>query len=275
MPRRLLFIVALLATVLVACGGTAAKPALTDPKEILANTASSLTNLKSVHVKATVTGKIDSGSLSGGSTGAGLPIDLTGTTLEGDIDIADSEAKLAVSVPALLGFSADLIATGGQAYVKTSLNPDGKYHKIDLASMTNGLPLPSLPAGAASPDPSAVAAALDQFKAELDKLPTPTKLADEKIGDQDCYHVKIKVNSSDIPQASGVLNGATGSVTVDVWTRKSDYRPARINVAVDDGTAGNLAITIDLTNYDAPVTVTAPPADQISDQPFSIPGLTP
>ena len=90
-----------------------AKPALTDPKEILANTASSLTNLKSVHVKATVTGKVDSGSLSG--TGAGLPIDLTGTTLEGDIDIADSEAKLAVSVPALLGFSADLIATGGQA----------------------------------------------------------------------------------------------------------------------------------------------------------------
>ncbi|HSS36549.1 MAG TPA: hypothetical protein VLR93_09750, partial [Patescibacteria group bacterium] len=88
-------------------------------------------------------------------------------------------------------------------------------------------------------------------------------------------HVQIKVNSSDIPQASGVLNGATGSVTVDVWTRKSDYRPARINVAVDGGTAGNLAITIDLTNYDAPVTVTPPPADQISDQPFSIPGLTP
>ncbi len=40
-------------------------------------------------------------------------------------------------------------------------------------------------------------------------------------------------------------------------------------------TAWNLAITIDLTNYDAPVTVTPPPADQISDQPFSIPGLTP
>ncbi len=44
MPRRLLFIVALLATVLVACGGTAAKPALTDPKENpWPNTASSLT----------------------------------------------------------------------------------------------------------------------------------------------------------------------------------------------------------------------------------------
>ncbi len=88
--------------------------------------------------------------------------------------------------------------------------------------MTHGLPLLSLPAGAVSPYPSAVAAALDQFKAELDPLLAPTKLADEKIGDQDCYHVQIKVNSSDIPQASGVLNGPTWLVMVYVWTRKSD-----------------------------------------------------
>ena len=275
MPRRFLFLVAILATVVLACGGSAAKPALTDPKEILANTASSLSGLKTVHVKATVTGKLDAGALSGGTGSGGMAIDLTGTTLEGDIDVADSEAKLSVSVPALLGLSADVIATGGQAWIKTSLSPDGKYHKLDLSSMTAGLPLPSLPTGAASPDPSAVSAMLDQLKAELDKLPPPTKLADEKIGDQDCYHVQLKVNSSDIPQASGMLNGATGSVTLDVWTRKSDYRPARIGIAVDGGSEGNLAIQIDLTNYDAPVTVTAPPADQVSDQPFSLPGMTP
>ena len=224
--------------------------------------------------RPTVTGKVDSGSLSG--TGAGLPIDLTGTTLEGDIDIADSEAKLAMSVPALLGFSADLIATGGQAYVKTSLNPDGKYHKIDLASMTNGLPLPSLPAGAASPDPSAVAAALDQLKAELDKLPAPTKLADEKIGDQDCYHVQLKVEQ---------LGHPPGQRRPQRRDRLGDGRRLDAQVRLSPGPDQRRGrrrrrrqprrSTIDLTNYDAPVTVTAPPADQISDQPFSIPGLTP
>jgi hypothetical protein len=271
MPRRLLFVVALVATLLAACGGTASAPALTDPKDILAHAASSLQGLKTVHVKATLSGKIDSGALSGG---AGLPVDLTGSSLEGDIDIADTEAKLAVAVPALLGFSADAIATGGTVYVKTSLNPDGKYHKVDTAALTSGLPLPSLPATIGSPDPSAVTAMIDQFKAELDKLTTPpTKLADEKIGDQDCYHVQTKFSGADVPQASGALG--TGSVTVDVWTRKSDYRPARLAIVVDAGAAGSLSITVDLTNYDAAVTVTAPPADQISDQPFAIPGLTP
>jgi hypothetical protein len=273
MPRRILFVVALVATLLAACGGTASAPALTDPKDILAHAATSLEGLKTVHVKASVTGKIDSGALSGG---VGLPVDLTGSTLEGDIDVIDKEGKIAVAVPAVFGFSADAISTGGQTYIKTSLQPDGKYHKLDLGALTSGLPLPlpSLPTTVGSPDPSAVAAMVDQFKAQLDKLTIPpTKLADEKIGDQDCYHVQTKVSAADLPQASSALG--TGSVTVDVWTRKSDYRPARLTIAVDAGTSGNLAITVDLTNYDAPVTITVPPSDQISDQPFAIPGLTP
>ena len=103
-------------------------------------------------------------------------------------------------MPAVLGFSADLIATGGKAWIKSSLSPDGKYHTIDLGSLTSGLPLPSLPA-VASPDPSAMASVLDPVRAELDKLPAPTKLADEKIGDQDTYHVQWKVTSADLPQA--------------------------------------------------------------------------
>ena len=60
---------------------------------------------------------------------------------------------------------------------------------------------------------------------------------------------------------------------MDVWTRKSDYRPARLVIAVDGGTAGTATITVDLTAYDAAVTIAAPPADQISDQPFTFPGM--
>jgi hypothetical protein len=284
MPRRLLYIVALVATLLVACGGQSTAPALTDPKDILTKSITSLEGLKTVHVKAGLSGKVDPGTLTG-STG-GAAVDLTGSTLEGDIDLADSEGKASVALPTLFGFTADAIATGGQAWIKTSLNPDGKYHKVDTSSILSGLPLPSglaLPSAAASasPNPSAVAAAMDQLKAQLDKLTTPpVKLADEKIGDEDCYHVQFKVTPADMaessPGASPAASGPTGTatVTVDVWTRKSDYRPARLVVAADAGTQGNLTATIDLTDYDAAVTVTPPPADQVSDQPFTIPGLT-
>ena len=272
MPRRLLLLIAIVASVfLAACSGTPSAPALTDPKDILTHATTSLEGVKSVHIKASLTGKVDPGSLTGGAGGGtGATVDLTGSTLEGDIDIAKSEAKLAIAAPNLLGFTADVIVDSGTLYLKTSMTGD-KYQKLDTSTLTAGLPLPSAVAGA-SPDPSAAAAMLDQLKAELDKLPAPVKLADEKINGVDSYHVQMKVTSADVPQASGLPAGA---VTVDVWTSKADNRPTRLVIAVDGGAEGNLAITIDLTNYDAAVDISAPPADQVSDQPFAIPGLTP
>ena len=185
-------------------------------------------------------------------------------------DLAHSEAKLAIAALSLFGFSADVIVDSGTLYLKSSLTGD-KYQKLDTSTLTAGLPIPSLPVSA-SPDPSAAAAMIDQLKAELDKLPAPTKLADEKIGNVDCYHVQQKVSSTDVPEASGL---PAGTVTLDIWSSKADYRPCRVGIAVDGGAAGTLAVTVDLTNYDAPVDIAPPPADQISDQPFSIPGLTP
>ena len=195
MPRRILFAVALAATILAACGGSAAAPALTDPKDILVHAASSLQTLKTVHLKATLAGKVDAGAVSGKPTGA--LVDLAGSTLEGDLDAAGREAKLSASMPSILGLSADLVVDAGTVYLKTSLT-GALYQKLDLAAITGGLPLPSLPT-AASPDPSAVAAMIARLKAELDKLPAPVKLADEKIGDQDCYHVQEKLSSTDVP----------------------------------------------------------------------------
>jgi hypothetical protein len=46
-------------------------------------------------------------------------------------------------------------------------------------------------------------------------------------------------------------------------------------VLIDAGSDGSLTLTIDLTNYDAAVTIAPPPANQVSDKPFSVPGLTP
>jgi hypothetical protein len=271
MPRRLLLSVAVAASVfLAACGGSSAAPALTDPKDILTHATTSLEGVKSVHLKASVTGKIDPGSLTGTGGSGTATMDLSGSTLEGDLDIVKSEAHLAIAAPSLFGLSADVIVDSGTLYLKSSLTGD-KYQKLELSTLTAGLPLPSAVAGA-SPDPSAAAAMLNQVKAELDKLPAATKLADEKIGDVDCYHVQQKVSSTDLPQASGL---PAGTVTVDLWTSKADYRPAQIVITVDGGAAGNLAITLDLTKYDAAVDIAPPAADQISDQPFAIPGVTP
>ncbi|MEA2536170.1 MAG: LppX LprAFG lipoprotein [Chloroflexota bacterium] len=267
MPRRILLAVALTATLVAACG-TPTAPALTDPKDILVHAVSSLQTLKTVHLKAALAGKVDAGLITGKPSGA--LIDLAGSTVEGDIDLAGGEAKLSGSVPALLGLSADLVVDGGVIYVRTSLTGP-QFQKVDLTALTGVRPVPSLPA--ASPDPSAVADMLTRLKTELDKLPAPVKLADDKIGDQECYHVQEKLASTDVPQLGAFLGTASGTLTIDVWTRKSDYRPARIAFAVDGGAQGVVTITLDLSGYDAPVTIAPPPADQISNQPFTMPGI--
>jgi LppX_LprAFG lipoprotein len=280
MPRRLLALVAISAILITACsGGAAATPGLTDPKLILTDSASSLQNLKSVHFNIAVAGSINAGDLTGDAGASPAPgaspvmLDLSGTTISGDIDLADSSGQVAVSVPALLAFSANAVVVGGIAYVKTSLG-DTKFAKVDLSSLAGSLPIPSLPA-IGSPDPSAAASMVAAIDAELAKLPAPTKLADETVNNQDCYHVQEILNSSDFPDAGSVLNGASGTLTVDLWTQKSDLRPSRLVIVIDGGSSGKLTLTVDLTNYDGAVTIAAPPADQISDQPFSLPGLTP
>jgi len=280
MTRRLVSLLAVSAVLIAACsGGSAATPGLSDPRAILTGSTASLQGLKSVHFKVAVAGSINAGALTGGSDSSPDPnasptlLDLSGTTIEGDVDLADSSGQVAVSVPALLAFTANLVEVGGVAYVKTSLG-DSKYAKLDLGALTSGLPIPSLPA-LGSPDPSAAASMLATVNAELATLPAPTKLADETVNGQDCYHVQEVVTPADVPQASGALDGISGTLTVDLWTQKADLRPSRLVIVVDGGSQGKLTLTVDLTNYDAAVTIAAPPADQISDQPFSLPGLTP
>ncbi|HLY13129.1 MAG TPA: LppX_LprAFG lipoprotein [Candidatus Limnocylindrales bacterium] len=284
MHRKLVSLLALCAIVLAACsGGPGSTPVPTDPKAILSGSATSLQGLKSLHFKVAVAGSVNAGDLTGGLTGgdtssaapstAPQMIDLSGTTIEGDLDVAGGNGQVAVSVPALLAFSANLISVGGVTYVKTSLG-DSKYAKLDLSSLASGLPIPSLPA-LGSPDPSAAADMTAAIQAELAKLPAPTQLPDETVNGQDCFHVQEVVPSSAIPDSSDVLNGASGTLTVDLWSQKSDLRPSRLVIVIDAGTSGKLTLTVDLTNYDAAVTISPPPPDQISDQPFSIPGLTP
>jgi hypothetical protein len=119
----------------------------------------------------------------------------------------------------------------------------------------------------ASGDP--VAAATDvtklvaQLQAGLDKLPSPlTKGADEKCGDVDCYHVTTLVTAAQM-KALDATSTLDGDVTVDLWTRKSDYRPAKLGLSMTSATLGTFGAAIDI-KYDVTVSVTAPPADQIA-----------
>lgn len=248
MIRRLAALTAVVALLAGACGSSA--PALTDPKDILSQSAATLSALKSVHIHVDVAGSVKIDLLGTGSASA---LDLTGTTADVDVDLPNSKAHASFSVPAMFGLGGDFIQIGADQYTKVSL-AGPKYTKNTTAPST---------ASAAPTDPKAL---VKQVQDALTKLSSPpAKGADEKVGDQDCYRVTLKLTAADLSGAGASLPpGMTGDGTVDVWVRKNDLRPARLVAAINGGDQGSLTLTITLSNFDATISIDAPPADQIA-----------
>jgi hypothetical protein len=255
MLRRLTFLVAAAAIVVGACTAAPAAPAISDPKEILTKSVLSIKDVKSFHFKAEVSGQVKLDLSGTGSAGGAL--DLQGTTAEGDIDIANKKAKLSFGAPALFGVTGDLIQIGDDSYTKVSLLGD-KYQK---STSESGDP------GDVASDPQKLIAELNEF---LNKPGiAPTKLADEKCGDKDCYHVALNLTSEQLGDSlpGGLASGAPdGSGTMDLWVAKDNLRPAKLGLKISAGDMGTVNVTVTFSGYDAPVTIEAPSADQIAPE---------
>jgi hypothetical protein len=254
----LIAVVSVASMLLAACGSQApAAPALTDPKEILTKTILSMKDVKTVEVTGSFTGNVTVPNM-----GA---LDLSTTKLSAALDIPNKKAKFSVDAPSILGTKVDALLIDQTAYLKVSgllagslgLTPD-KYKKQDV------------PMGSAAPDatadPTQIAALVTQLNDAFAKLPNPpTKAADEACGDQQCYHVTLKVTSDDLKALSPATASSitSGDLTLDVWSRKNDNRPAKVTFAITSPEIGTVGVTLDL-KYDGSVTVDVPPADQIA-----------
>jgi hypothetical protein len=236
-------IIAILSLVISACNaGATNAPALTDPKEILTQSLLSLKDLKTVEITGSLTGTLQAAELGG-------TLDLSSTKITAAVDVPNQKAKFNIDAPSLMSTKLDALVVDGFAYV-------GKYAKTEVPT-ASGQPVT---------DTAEIAKQVDEFKAQLDKLPNPpTKEADEKCGDQDCYHTQIKVSAADMAKLSPDTASTNADVTVDLWSRKSDLKPAKLQLTVTSPEIGTVGATFDF-KYDVPVDVTAPPADQVVAQ---------
>lgn len=279
MTRRLLASIAALALLAVACSSTPAATPVADPATIIAQSLDAVGKAKTLHLRADVTGTIpfDMGSLlGGGSTSSPAPgasgptMDLGGSYLDATVDIAGKQAQATVAVPPILGLKAELIQIGDTMYTRINLMGD-TWEK------STSTPAPD---ESAAPSPSA---GVDEMIAEVKKAlqadgVKTEKLADEKCGDVDCYHVKITMPPSALSGAAGDTLGGLGlsspepgaspliggDLVVELWVQKSDMRPAKLVIGTT--TEGStLAITMVMDKYDEAVTITAPPADQVTE----------
>jgi hypothetical protein len=249
-PASILAVAAafMLVALVAACNGASTGPVLTDPAAIVTAALTSAESAKSVHVELAASGTATVPLPIAGSSGT--PIDLTGTTASADVDLANSAAKVTFAVPAMLGLAGEAIAVDGKLYLKTTMDLGGP---------------------AASPSPSMAPGMIDNLGDVLLKEGVVlVKGDDAACGSKQCYTVTADLDPSKIaPTASASiaglpidLSGATVKLTLHV---EKDLPNHLAGVTADVTTPSNGTAKVDLTfsKWDEPVTITAPPADQI------------
>ena len=265
LARPALALVALAGVVIAGgCGsssGTPTPPPISDPHEVITQAVAHASAVKSLHIKIEVSGSVNTGALSGGSSGGLLSgnIDLSGATLEGDVDVTKQAADLKLAIPSLFGTTGEIIVVDGYTYTKISLVGD-KFTKSKLsASIPVSLPSPGAIASGVITDQ------IDAFRKTLtDAGAVATLKPDDKVGGKDAYHVSIslpldKINSMLAAQGGSAASGITlDSASVEIWTYKENLLPAKIEVKASAGAVGHLDVVVTVSNYDQAVTIKAP-----------------
>jgi hypothetical protein len=255
--------VVLAGTLAVACQSAPTPSELQDPRAILGAAVTTTAAAKAVRVDATADGSVALDLL---GIGTASTVDLNGTTASADLDLARGNARTTFSAPGLLGLTGELIALDGTSYFKSTLT--GALYQVQ-------------PLGAARPTASgATSATVLQGLTDLLADPTlrPTKKDDEPCGSATCYGVDITLTPADLAAlGAGDLRAPAGlpvpiqlpdltSATVElrVLVAKDTTHLAGLRAAIDLGAAGSPVVELTFSKWDEPVSISAPPPDQLA-----------
>jgi hypothetical protein len=248
---------------ILACQAAPAPSTLTDPREILAAAVTTTSAARTVRIDATVDGTLALDLL---GIGAASSIELTGTTISADLDLAGGDARATFSAPGLLGLTGELIALDGTSYLKTTLT--GTLYQVQ-------------PIGSDVPEPSGAARATI-LKGLTDFLANPTlrpvKGEDTACGSTTCYRVDIALTPADLAVLGiGVLPApaalpvpiqlpdlTSANVDLTVLVAKDTTRLAGVKATVDLGAAGKPIVDLTFSKWDEAVSISAPPPDQLA-----------
>ncbi len=252
---------------------SAANP--TDPSSIITAALSSVSAVKSFHIEIDASGSVSEAAMAsagGGALGAGKGnLKLDGTTIVGDVDVANQAAHITAALPTV-PLNADVILVGGILYYKMA--PATKYTMMSLGSLTGAL-TGALPVAVPTPGASAMSGVTDelnQLRAQMDQAGvTATLVGVDQIGGQDANHISVSIPidkiNAEIAAAAGSASSAPNvqidSASVDVWIYKSSSRLAKIELKGASSAIGSIDLVVTITNYDAAVTIAAPAASEI------------
>jgi hypothetical protein len=268
----------LLGALLAACGNgpgspsAAGGPGLTDPKEILARSLTALNDAQTFHLDGSLTGTLEADLTNSGTDSA---IDLKGTSLTADADVPNERASLTISVPALFALKVDYVQIASDTYSRNSLSGSSWTHTSQAADASiapSAVPTPRRIGGASqspatAPTPVASLDLIGQITAGLNNLPNPpTKGLDATCGQKACYTIALNVplnSGNDTGLGLPLPSDASASVVVTLSIEQDTLLPVQAVALINGGANGTFDITLTLSKFNAPVTISAPPPAQV------------
>jgi hypothetical protein len=261
MIRRFVPLFVVLSLLFAACGGAASPTPALDAREIITRGMDATAGLTSFHISASATGTVNVEQLGSGG------LNLKGTTLEGDIDIAGKKVALHFAVPPLLNVEGDAVVVDGAAYLKTTLTGP-KWMKESTSDV-----------GASASDVPDPKSAIDELAAFLDKDGVEAKkLDDAACGDQTCYQVELTIPAAllnDAAADAGPLPSASldEPVVVNLKFDREKLYLTSASTTVESAEAGSLTLDISLSKFNEATSISAPPADQVDESGGGLPLL--
>ncbi|HEX2194181.1 MAG TPA: hypothetical protein VHK63_04370 [Candidatus Limnocylindria bacterium] len=249
MLRRIVPAVAAVALTLAAC--SSGPPPIADPKEIVLQGLQATSELGSAHVLLVVDGTVSIPDMGG-------EMSLSGTRLEGGFDLENRQGRLEFTIPPIMGLTGEVIQIGGDTYTRTSLTGE-LWSKSTVSEDV----------AARAMDP---AAQLDEVRAFLEREGVELeKLDDTDCGDRTCYAVRLTVPAGELTGAAGgaglnVDQIAGETLVVDVFFDREELWFAGAETTLSAESLGEVTLTLTLSEFNEPVQVEAPPADEVTEE---------
>ena len=252
-------------------GASAAASAQDDPAQLLAQSLTATSAATSFHFLVTADGAINLGDSFGGK-----PLDITGAKAEGDVSVSPQAVQISEFAVPLgpVSISGGLIyPNDGNVYIKLALpgaSAADLWHSIATGNM-----VPNLTASPVPGDPdmaTKISDAITQSGATL------TNEGDVPCVAGTCTKLHLEVPASALDSTVGAMlpggspapsAAAAAPIPVDILVDNATKFVDSVSAHVVEASSGlDLTIAIQLSAFNQPVTITAPPADQVTTAPL-------
>lgn len=183
----------------------------------------------------------------------------TAMTAEGSMDYTTTPPSMSMTMTmdALGGGPMEIRMVDGVVYMNMGALTQGKFWKLDPKDENS--PLGDLGDLTDSMDPTK---ALENYEGGFDSV---VYVGDEEVDGETLAHYSVTIDSAKL--AESATAGLPKTLTYDLWLDDQDRtRKAQM----DMGTSGSM--TMEVFGYGDPVTIEAPPADQIVKLPAGMGG---